>query len=90
MRLNTYRSASRPDVFVTFPSVEASSIIASVDKLAALQLQLVRPHYTLASDARNAAFAEFVAAEIALSGYAVHGFDLAFEQRTLPRTPRRN
>lgn len=90
MRLNTYRSASRPDVFVTFPSVEASSIIASVDRLSALQLQLVRPHYTLASDSRNAAFVEFVAAQIALSGYAVHGFDHAFEQRALPRTPRRN
>lgn len=81
MRLNTYESTAIPGVFVTFPSVEAESIIASVDKLAALQLQLVRPRYTVDANAGNAAFAEFVAVEIALSGYAVHGFDLAFDPR---------
>lgn len=88
MRLNTYESEAIPDVFVTFPSVEAASIIGSVDKLAALELQVVRARYTLDSQARHAAFAEFVAIEIALSGYAVHGFDLAFGHRARPR-PRR-
>jgi hypothetical protein len=85
MRVNTYESAAIPDVFVTFPSVEAASIIAAVDKLAALELQLVRARYTLDTHDKNAAFAEFVAVEIALSGYAVHGFDVAFEQRRHPR-----
>ena len=85
MNLDTYQSAAIPDVFVTCPSVEARWTIASVDKLSALRLELVRPRYTLSSTTHNTAFVEFVNAEIALSGYAVHGFDLAFEQWLRPR-----
>jgi len=78
MNLDTYESAALLDVFVTLPTVEARSMIALVDKLAALKLRLVRGSYTLASDAATGAFRELVMTEIAACGYAVHGFDLAF------------
>jgi hypothetical protein len=80
MNLDTYESGAIPDVFVTIPSVGALATIASTRKLAALRLRLVRSRYSLASSAGNAAFAKFVGAEIASSGYAMHGFDLACEQ----------
>ena len=80
MNLDTYQSAAIPDVFVTVPSAEARALLVAVDKLVALRLRLVRPCYRLFSDAGNGAFMEFVSAEIALSGYAVHGFNVAFEQ----------
>ena len=41
--------------------------------------------YTLLSEGGNTAFVEFVSAEIALSGYALHGFNVAFEQRRATR-----
>ena len=69
-----------PDVFVTIPSVGALATIASVKKLAALRLRLVRARYTLRSNAGNAAFVKFVGTQIAESGYAMHGFDIACEQ----------
>jgi hypothetical protein len=77
MNLDTYESAALLDVFVTLPSAEARTMIAMVDKLAALELRLVRSSYTLASDA-SGAFRELVLTGIATCGYAVHGFDLAF------------
>lgn len=85
MNLDTYESAAIPDVFVTLPSMEAATTLLAVDKLAVLRLCLVRRSYTLHSDARNRAFVEFVRGEIADNGYAVHGFNLAFEQRVRPR-----
>ena len=81
MNLDTYESAAVPDVFVTVPSAEAGTTIAMVDMLVALRLSLVRPHYKLVSDARMDAFRELVLTEIAACGYAVHGFDVAFEDR---------
>lgn len=80
MRLNTYESAAIPDVFVTVPSAEARTTIALVDKLAALRLHLVRGSYTISGDCRNRPFLDLVSSEIAQSGYAVHGFDLAFDR----------
>jgi len=89
MNMDTYESAAIPDVFVTCPSAEARATLMAVDKLAALRLRLVRPGYTLDSDAGNKAFVEFVCAEIALSGYAVHGFNVAFDKRSRRRPLRR-
>jgi hypothetical protein len=80
MNLDTYESGAIPDVFVTIPSAGAAATIASVKKLAALRLRLVRARYTLRSNAANAAFVKFVGTQIASSGYALHGFDLACEQ----------
>jgi len=80
MNLDTYESGVIPDVFVTIPSVGALATIASVKKLAALQLLPVRTRYTLHSNAGNAAFVKFVRTQIASSGYAMHGFDIACEQ----------
>jgi hypothetical protein len=88
MNLDTYESGAIPDVFVTIPSVEALATIAAVEMLAALRLRLVRARYTLHSNAGNAAFVELVATQIALSGYAVHGFNLGFEQRLHSRASR--
>jgi hypothetical protein len=85
MNLDTYESAAIPDVFVTIPSAEASAVIATVDKLRALKLHVVRHGYALRSDSRNAAFVEWVNTQIGASGYAVHGFDLGFEQRARAR-----
>jgi hypothetical protein len=85
MNLDTYESAAIPDVFVTMPSAEARTTIATVQKLAALRLHLIRHGYTLRCDLRNRAFAELISTQIATSGYAVHGFDLGFEERTRPR-----
>jgi hypothetical protein len=85
MNLDTYESAAIPDVFVTIPSAEARTTIATVDKLGALRLHLVRHGYRLRSDLRNRAFVDLVSTEIALRGYAVHGFDVGFEQRASPR-----
>ncbi|HET7403844.1 MAG TPA: hypothetical protein VFJ62_18740 [Usitatibacter sp.] len=79
MNLDTYQSALLHDVFVTIPSAEAGTTIAMVDSLAALRLSLVRPHYQIPSHARMDAFRELVLTEIAARGYAVHGFDIAFE-----------
>jgi len=85
MNVDTYESAAIPDIFVTVPSVEARTTLVAVDRLAALRLHLVRPRYTLLSEGGNTAFVEFVSAEIALSGYALHGFNVAFEQRRATR-----
>jgi len=78
MNLDTYESAAVLDVFVTLPTAEARTMIAVVDKLAALKLRLVRSSYTIAPDASAGAFRELVLTEIATCGYAVHGFDIAF------------
>ena len=85
MNLDTYESDAIPDVFVTIPSVEARTTIATVDKLGALRLHLVRHDYRLRSNLRNCAFVELVSTEIATRGYAVHGFDVGFEQRASAR-----
>lgn len=81
MNLDTYESDSLPGVFVTLPSVEARTTIATVDRLSALRLRPVRTGYTLRSDPTNAAFFEMIATELAATGYAVHGFDVAFGQQ---------
>jgi hypothetical protein len=93
MNVDTYESDAIPDVFVTLPTAEASAVIATVDKLRALRLHVVRHGYALRPDSRNAAFVEWINTQIAASGYAVHGFDLGFEQRARARkqagsTPR--
>ena len=90
MQLNTYESGALRDVFVTVPSAEAQMTLAVVDKLAKLRLKLVRHGYTVSDDSRNLPFLEFVSMEIAASGYAVHGYDLAFDDDTWrPPPPRR-
>jgi hypothetical protein len=86
MNLDTYESAAVRDVFVTIPSAEARMTIAMVDKLAALRLRLVRSSYTLACNAPACAFRDLVLTDIAACGYAVHGFDIAFEHRRQRRT----
>lgn len=80
MRLNTYESRALPDVFVTMPSAEASSILALVDRLRHLGLELVRDGYTPAQGGPECSFAALIATQIADHGYAVHGFDLAFAE----------
>lgn len=77
MDLNTYESRAIADVFVTLPSAEAATIVL-VDKLAAMRLTLVRGGYCLDSRTDGETFLALVSEGIANSGYAVHGFDLAF------------
>ena len=74
MDLNTYRSRAQPDVFVTMPTREAPAIMEFVEELLALRLMPVRSGYPLSRHARDTTFLEFVTAEIALRGYAIHGF----------------
>jgi hypothetical protein len=78
MKLDTFESDAIPDVFVTLPSAEARTTIIAVEKLAALRLRVVRPGYTVRSGTGHAAFVDLICTQIADSGYALHGFDLAF------------
>jgi hypothetical protein len=77
MRLNTYQSGNRPDLFVTCSSVEAACLIAVVEGLSALDLNLVRADYAMPDDLRDSCFLELVSTAIARDGYAVHGFEPA-------------
>ncbi|MEP7069887.1 MAG: hypothetical protein ABI789_11620 [Usitatibacter sp.] len=75
MKLSTYQSSSFPGTFVTLPSAEASATIGIVDKLARLELSIVRLGYELpAFD--HSPIAGMVMAEISQTGYAVHGVAL--------------
>lgn len=74
MDFNTYRSRAKPDVFVTMPTREAAAIMAFVDELHVLRLAPLRCNYTMSDHPRDTSFLEFVTAEIALRGYAIHGF----------------
>jgi hypothetical protein len=72
--LNTYRSRAQPDVFVTMPTREAPAIMAYVEELHVLRLIPLWSNYPLSRHARDTSFLEFVTAQIALRGYAIHGF----------------
>lgn len=85
MRLNTYQSGHRPHLFVTICTVEAQSVIASVEALSALGLRGVRMDYPMPDDLRDTRFRELVSTGIAKDGYAVHGFE-----RAVDRSPSRS
>ncbi len=87
MKLNTYESRTVHDVFVTVPTAEAVATIGMVGKLRALRLKLVRRDYVVSDRPLDLHFLELVSMEIATSGYAIHGFDLAFDEAA-SRRPR--
>lgn len=74
VELNTYRSRAQPDVFVTMPTREAAALTTFVEELLALRLIPLCSSYPLSRHARDMPFLEFVTAQIALRGYAIHGF----------------
>ena len=77
MYLSTYESGAIPGVFVTLPSAEARFIIAIVDELSALSLNIVRARYTVSGEDNDLDFLELVTMRIAENGYAVHGLEVA-------------
>lgn len=75
MKLSTYQSSSIPGMFVTLPSAEASATIGIVDQLARLELSIVRQGYELPAFDPSPISGR-VMAEIAQTGYAMHGVAL--------------
>ena len=80
--MSTYQSVPRPDLFVTVRAVEARSVIAMVEELAALDLHVVRANYEASDAPSDASFRELVYTRIAKIGYAVHAFERAAGRRT--------
>lgn len=85
MNFNTYESRAISDVFVTIRSEEARAAIATVHTLAALRLRPLRTGYGVVSPPHEA-FVIAVCDQIVARGFALHGFDIAFERRLKPRT----
>jgi hypothetical protein len=83
--LDTYESRAIADVFVTVRTVEAQAALATVDLLGALRLEHYRSAYQAAPPPPHQVFFSNVASEIVERGFALHGFDLAFERRRQPR-----
>lgn len=86
MSLSTFESVSIADLFVTTRALEAEATLTTVDRLAALRLVPLRKDYQVETELHQA-FMCLVAAQITQRGYAVHGFDVAFERRQHPRHP---
>jgi hypothetical protein len=83
--LNTYESRAIADVFVTLRAVEAAGALATVDILGALQLEGYRPGYEAVPPPPHEMFFRMVTSEITERGFALHGFDVAFERRARRR-----
>ena len=84
MNFSTYESDAIRDLFVTLRTEEASAAIATVATLGALRLHPLRTSYGLVPPPHEA-FVQTVCAQIVARGFAVHGFDTAFERRSKPR-----
>ena len=72
MILDTYRSGAVSDTYVTLPSACAAVTVGFLDRLVALDLQLVQRNFCFPQASENEPLARFVLTEIALQGYAVH------------------
>jgi hypothetical protein len=84
--LNTYESRAIADVFVTLRAVEAEATLATVDVLGALRLERYRAGYETVPPPPHEVFFRMVTSEITARGFALHGFDLAFERRRRRRS----
>jgi hypothetical protein len=80
MQMDTYQSAAVAGLFVTLRSEAAAATIPLLDELVALRLDPFRRNYAFGEEARDRDFVTFVQTEIVLQGYAVHGYDPAFER----------
>lgn len=84
--LDTYQSRAIADVFVTVRAVEARCVVACAGLLGPLRLEGYRRGYEIATLPCHDDFFRRVAADITARGFALHGFDVAFERRRSRRT----